>query len=60
MKVIWYNKTISGYEFGNYQEYKTIASKFPNEVLGLERYNDTSDCELQKIVRKLNSAQLQC
>ena len=57
MQVIWYNIRVKAYQFGTYEEYKMKISGRPDEILALERFRNTSETTLLKIVSELNKCQ---
>ncbi len=58
MQVIWYNTTSQSYQYGTYEEFQIKLTIKPNEILGLERFRNTSERTLLKIVSELNKCQL--
>ncbi|WP_462250947.1 hypothetical protein [Ekhidna sp.] len=58
MQVIWYNTASQSYQYGTYEEFQIKLTVKPNEILGLERFRNTSERTLLKIVSELNKCQL--
>lgn len=58
MKIIWYNTHSHTYQFGDFDEYKSLSSEKPTEILGLEKFRNASEKTLLKIVDELNKCQL--
>ncbi|WP_420577849.1 hypothetical protein [Ekhidna sp.] len=55
-QILWYNNSLSSYQFGTWIDYnqQVALCRNPNEILPLERFNDASERTLRKIVLELN------
>ncbi|WP_425392240.1 hypothetical protein [Ekhidna sp.] len=53
-QILWYNNSLSTYQFGTWSDFKQTVERCPQDVLPLERFNDASEMTLKKIVLELN------
>lgn len=60
MQVLWFNTSISSYETGTLNEFKIRQSNstHPDDILALEKHNDTPSETLMKIAKELNKCRL--
>jgi len=56
IQVLWYNNKRNTYEFGTWNEFKLTVAKTlnPHEILPLERFRNTPESTMKKIVAELN------